>query len=141
MWDRQVDLGCVPYYMFIARDTGAQHFFSVPLVRAWEVFREAYQRVGGLCRTVRGPSMSANPGKVQVLGVCEIRGEKVMQLRFIQGRDPDWVHRPFLARYDEHATWLSDLKPAFGEDRFFYQDELEQYYRESLAADHPEDYE
>lgn len=141
MWDRQVDLGCVPYYMFIARDTGAQHYFSVPLVRAWEIFREAYQRVSGLGRTVRGPSMSANPGKVQVLGVCEIRGEKVIQMRFLQGRNPDWIHRPFFARYDEHATWLGDLKPAFGEDRFFYQDELEQYYRESLAADHPEDYE
>ncbi|ODU13348.1 MAG: lysine 2,3-aminomutase [Thiobacillus sp. SCN 64-35] len=141
MWDRQVDLGCVPYYMFIARDTGAQHYFSVPLVRAWEIFREAYQRVSGLGRTVRGPSMSANPGKVHVLGVCEIRGEKVIQMRLLQGRNPDWIHRPFCASYDEHATWLSDLKPAFGEDRFFYQDELEQYYRESLAADHPEDYE
>lgn len=141
LWNRQVDLGCIPYYMFIARDTGAQHYFSVPLVRAWEIFREAYQRVGGLCRTVRGPSMSANPGKVQVLGVSEVNGEKVIQLRFIQGRNPDWVHRPFLARYDESATWLSELKPAFGETHFFFQDELEQFYRENLSADHPEDYE
>lgn len=141
MWTRQVDLGCVPYYMFIARDTGAQHYFSVPLVRAWEVFREAYQRVGGLCRTVRGPSMSANPGKVQVLGVCEIRGEKVLQLRFIQGRNPDWVHRPFFARYDEQATWLGELRPAFGEERFFYQEELETSYQENLEVEHPEDYE
>jgi KamA family protein len=141
MWNRQVDLGCIPYYMFIARDTGAQHYFSVPLVRAWEVFREAYQRVGGLCRTVRGPSMSANPGKVQVLGVSEVNGEKVIQLRFIQGRNPDWVHRPFLASYDENATWLSELKPAFGEKHFFFQEELEQFYRENLQVRHPEDYE
>lgn len=141
MWNTQVDLGCVPYYMFIARDTGAQHYFSVPLVRAWEIFREAYQRVGGLCRTVRGPSMSANPGKMQVLGVCEVGGEKVLQLRFIQGRNPDWVHRPFFARYDEQATWLNELEPAFGEDRFFYQEELEAYYRENLTDGHPEDYE
>ncbi|MEW6120037.1 MAG: lysine 2,3-aminomutase [Pseudomonadota bacterium] len=141
MWDRQVDLGCIPYYMFVARDTGAQHYFSVPLVRAWEIYREAYQRVGGLCRTVRGPSMSANPGKVQVLGVCELGGEKVLQLRFIQGRNPDWVHRPFFARYDENATWLSELKPAFGASRFFYQDEMKIFYRENLETGHPEDYE
>ncbi len=141
MWNKQVDFGCVPYYMFIARDTGAQHYFSVSLVRAWDIFREAYQRVSGLCRTVRGPSMSANPGKAQILGTSAVRGEKVLQLRFIQGRNPDWVHRPFFARYDEQATWLSELKPAFGEERFFYQEELEQYYPESLAADHPEDYE
>jgi KamA family protein len=122
MWNRQVDLGCIPYYMFLSRDTGAHDYFSVPLVRAWEIFRAAYQRVSGLCRTVRGPSMSAGPGKVQVLGTTEIAGEKVLQLRFLQGRDPDWVHRPFFAAYDEHATWLSDLRPAFGESRFFYQD-------------------
>ncbi len=141
LWNRQVDLGCIPYYMFLARDTGARDYFSVPLVRAWEIYREAYQQVSGLCRTVRGPSMSANPGKVQVLGVCEILGEKVLQLRFIQGRNPDWVHRPFFAKYDEQATWLNELQPAFGEKRFFYQDELEQFYRENLATDHPEDYE
>lgn len=141
LWSRQVALGCVPYYMFVARDTGAQHYFAVPLVRAWEIFREAYQRVSGLCRTVRGPSMSANPGKVQVLGISEVAGEKVMQLRFIQGRNPDWVHRPFFAKYDDQATWLNVLKPAFGEAKFFYQDELEAFYRESIDASHAEDYE
>ena len=142
MWNTQVDLGCVPYYMFVARDTGAQHYFAVPLVRAWEIFREAYQRVSGLCRTVRGPSMSANPGKVQVLGVSEIQeGKKVIVLRFIQGRNPDWIHRPFFAEYDEQATWLSELRPAFGEKQFFFEPELDLFYRENLRTVHAEDYE
>ena len=140
MWKRQVKLGCIPYYMFLARDTGAQDYFAVPLVRAWEIFREAYQRVSGLCRTARGPSMSANPGKVQVLGVSEVMGERVLQLRFIQGRNPDWVHRPFFAKYDEQATWLSELKPFFGKS-FFFEEELEQFYRENLQTAHAEDYE
>lgn len=123
MWSRQVDLGCVPYYMFLSRDTGAHDYFSVPLVRAWEIYRAAYQRVSGLCRTVRGPSMSADPGKVQVLGTSEIGGRKVLQLRFLQGRNPDWVHRPFFAAYDETATWLDELQPAFGESRFFFDED------------------
>lgn len=132
LWAKQVDLGCIPYYMFVARDTGAQHYFSIPLVRAWEVFRDAYQQVSGLCRTVRGPSMSANSGKIQVLGVTEVMGQKVMVLRFIQGRNPDWVHRPFFAEYDEHAVWINELKPAFGEKQFFFEEELESFYRENL---------
>ncbi len=139
MWTKQVDLGCVPYYMFLARDTGAQHYFSIPLVRAWEIFREASQRVSGLGRTVHGPSMSADPGKVQVMGECEVLGEKVLQLRFLQGRNPDWVHRPFFAQYDEEATWLDDLKPAFGEKQFFFEEELDQFYRESLQSASSED--
>ena len=127
MWRRQVQLGCVPYYMFVVRDTGAQHYFGVPLVRAYEIFRDAYMRTSGLCRTVRGPSMSATPGKVMIDGTPTINGRRVMSFRFIQGRNPDWVQRPFYAEYDENAIWLDDLRPAYG-DRFFFADELEQRY-------------
>jgi len=123
MWKKQVQLGCIPYYMFVVRDTGAQHYFGVSLVRAHEIFRNAYKKVSGLSRTVRGPSMSATPGKVQVLGVSEAGEKKVIVLRFLQGRNPDWVHRPFFAEYNENAIWLDDLKPAFG-NKFFYEDEL-----------------
>lgn len=123
MWQEQVRLGMVPYYMFVERDTGAKRYFEVPLYRCWEIFRDAYKQVSGLARTVRGPSMSAGPGKVEVQGVSEIAGEKVFVLRFIQARNPEWVQRPFFAKYDETATWLNDLQPAFGEDKFFWQDE------------------
>jgi L-lysine 2,3-aminomutase len=125
LWKTQVRLGIIPYYMFVERDTGAHHYFKTPLVSAWEIYREAARQVSGLGRTARGPSMSAGPGKVEIQGVCEIRGEKAMILRFLQGRNPDWVNRPFFARYDEQAAWLNELKPAFGEKRFFFQDEYE----------------
>lgn len=125
MWKKQVALGCIPYYMFVARNTGAQHYFSIPLVDAWKLFREAYKSVSGISRTVRGPSMSAFPGKVQVIGVGRVAGEDVITLRMIQGRNPDWVAKPFFAKYDEKATWYTDLEPAFGEEKFFFQDELD----------------
>lgn len=128
MWNEQVNLGCIPYYMFVVRDTGAQHYFGIPLVKAWEIFRDAYQRVSGLSRTVRGPSMSAGPGKIQVLGVNELGGQKIIVMRFLQGRNPNWVQRPFFAKYDEFAMWLDELAPAEGE-RFFFEDELEKYYK------------
>ena len=122
LWQTQVELGIIPYYMFVERDTGARHYFEVPLVRAWEIYRDAIQQVSGIARTARGPSMSSDPGKVEIQGVTEINGEKVLALRMIQGRDPDWVQRPFFARYDEQATWLNHLRPAFGEERFFFEE-------------------
>lgn len=125
LWSTQVALGIVPYYMFVERDTGAQHYFEVPLLRAWEIYREAMQMVSGIGRTARGPSMSAGPGKIEVQGVAEIHGERVFVLRFIQGRDADWVQRPFFARFDPQATWLDQLEPAFGERSFFFEDEYE----------------
>ena len=125
MWRMQVKLGLIPYYMFVERDTGAKRYFEIPLARAWEVYREAMQQISGLARTARGPSMSAGPGKVEVQGVSVINGEKVFVLRFIQARNPEWVQRPFFAKFDEKATWLDQLKPAFGEEKFFFQDEYD----------------
>jgi L-lysine 2,3-aminomutase len=127
MWRTQLRLGLVPYYMFVERDTGPQGYFAVPLARAAEVFRDAYASVSGLCRTVRGPSMSTTPGKVCVDGVTEIAGQRVFVLHMIQARDPSLVGRPFFARYDPDAVWISDLEPAFA-DRFPFQPE-------SAAAD------
>jgi len=127
--------------MFVARDTGAQHFFAVSLVDAWKIFREAYQKVSGVCRTVRGPSMSSTPGKIQVLGVSNVRDEKVIVMRFLQGRDPDWIARPFFAEYDENAKWIDDLKPAFGEEKFFFEEELEKIFHEHVYDDEVENFE
>ena len=121
MWEAQVALGAIPYYMFVERDTGPKDYFSVPLAQAYEIFTKAYSGVSGLARTVRGPSMSATPGKILVDGVAEVAGEKVFALKFIQARNPAWVNRLFFAKYDEKAAWLNDLKPAFGETHFFYE--------------------
>ena len=120
MWRSQVRSGMIPYYMFVERDTGPQDYFAVPLARACDVFRDAYRSVSGLCRTVRGPSMSATPGKVCVDGVVEVAGEKVFALHLIQARDPELVGRPFFARFDPGAVWLSDLEPAFA-NRFPFE--------------------
>jgi KamA family protein len=121
MWRKQVDLNCIPYYMFVVRDTGARHYFELPLERCWKIFRRAYRKVSGVCRTVRGPSMSDHPGKIQLLGVQEVKGEKIFVLRFLQARNPAWVDIPFFAAYDPKATWFNQLKPAFGEEKFFFE--------------------
>ena len=124
MWKKQVAMGMIPYYMFVARDTGAKDYFALPLFRTWQIFRNAYKQVSGISRTVRGPSMSANPGKVQIVGVTKVQGKKVMVLNFLQARNSDWVGRPFFAAFNDKAEWLSDLKPAFGEKEFFYSKEF-----------------
>jgi len=122
MWRMQLRLGLVPYYMFVERDTGPQGYFAVPLARAVELYRDAYASVSGLCRTVRGPSMSSTPGKVCVDGVTEIAGQRVFVLHMIQAREPSLVGQPFFAHFDPDAVWISDLRPAFA-DKFPFQPE------------------
>ncbi len=129
MWKDQVKLGCIPYYMFIERNTGAKEYFEIPLATALNIYRDAIKKVSGLARTVRGPSMSCLPGKIVIEGVAKVYGQKVFVLNLLQGRNPDWCKKPFFARYDPKATWLGDLYPAFGDDKFFYQDELNELIR------------
>ena len=148
LWQTGVRTGMIPYYMFVERDTGAHNYFEVPLVRAYKIFKEAYSQVSGLSRSVRGPSMSAFPGKVRVLGVVTLRdlvdanvldtiresagfdlmGDPdghLMVCDFIQARNPDWVRKPFFAELDESAVWFDDLRPAFGRPRFYFEDSRE----------------
>lgn len=122
MWEDQVKLGLIPYYMFVERDTGPKHYFELPLSKVYQIYREAITKVSGISRTARGPVMSAHPGKIAINGISEIRGEKVFVLNFIQGRQSSWVQRPFFAKYDENATWFDQLKPTFGKERFFFQE-------------------
>ncbi|MCF6270168.1 MAG: lysine 2,3-aminomutase [Melioribacteraceae bacterium] len=126
MWRKQVNLGMIPYYMFVERETGAKEYFNIPLSRTFEIYKEAFQQISGLQRTARGPVMSATPGKVVIEGVTKINGEKVFVLSMLQARNPNWVKQPFFAKYDETSTWLEQLTPAFGEKKFFYEDELDE---------------
>tara|TARA_B100000131_G_C18103703_1_gene606982 strand:+ start:37 stop:1461 length:1425 start_codon:yes stop_codon:yes gene_type:complete len=130
MWEKQVQYGMIPYYMFVARDTGPQCYFEVPLAKALYIFSEARKKMSGLSHTARGPSMSSGPGKVCVLGKERVAGEDVFVLKFLQGRLDSWCDRVFFAKYDEKATWLDQLQPAFGEKEFFFETE----YRDYLAT-------
>jgi KamA family protein len=123
MWKKQIQYGMIPYYMFLARDTGPQKYFEIPLAQALKIFKEARNMMSGLGHTARGPSMSTTPGKILVVGEETIAGERVFILKFTQARVTQWCDRVFFAKYDEKATWLDNLQPAFGEKKFFFEDE------------------
>ncbi|MGW1507194.1 KamA family radical SAM protein [Streptomyces mirabilis] len=110
MWRAELAAGSVPYYMFVERDTGPYGYFKVPLADAVEIFQNAYRALPGLARTVRGPVMSATPGKVAVDGVSHTPQGSFFQLRMLQARNPELVGRAFRARYSPDAAWVDDLE-------------------------------
>ena len=123
LWRRQVELGMVPYYMFVLRDTGPKQFFEVPLIKAWEIYTQASLQLSGLAKTVRGPVMSTGPGKIELTGVADVEGQSVFVFRFIQARDPRWVNRPFFGTFKDDATWIDNVSPAFGAAEFFFSED------------------
>lgn len=114
LWQRQVELGVSPYYMFVERDTGAKPYFALPLARAVEIYAGATRRVSGLARTARGPVMSTYHGKILVNGVSNTGRERFFVCTLLQARDAELSGTVFLARYDEAATWIDDLVPVEG---------------------------
>jgi len=120
MWSKQVTMGMIPYYMFVARDTGPKGYFNLPLEEIYEIFSSAFSRVSGLARTARGPSMSTKFGKILVDGIMKRNSQKYFVLKYIQSRTPELVNRVFLAKYNPEAVWINDLEPASKSDELFF---------------------
>ena len=56
-------------------------------------------------------------------------------LKFLQGRDPEWAGQMFYAKYDPKATWLDQLRPAFGETSFFFEEGLKKITADSSGQE------
>jgi KamA family protein len=80
LWNSATQLGVIPYYMFVERDTGPSEYFRLPLYKAFEIYSSAIRQVSGLSRTVRGPSMSTTNGKVLVDGIRYINSSFGVQI-------------------------------------------------------------
>ena len=135
LWKTGARTGMIPNDMYIERDAGPNGFFDVKLARAHEIFRQAYSRIPAAARTARGPSMSARPGEIRLLGESTLGGHRCFVLDFLRAKDPEWVRRPFFARFDPDATWFDDLQPAFAGQDFFFDDGLLHPHPESPPFD------
>ncbi|MGM1428280.1 KamA family radical SAM protein [Sphingobacterium lactis] len=118
MWDRQVQLGLIPYYMFLPRDTGAQHYFAEDLSTSLQIYRTAVQKLSGICRTAKGPVMSTLHGKVELLDI----EDDVFYLRFLQHRDTRLTYKVFKGQASiANPKWLSDLAPMNSADQHYFE--------------------
>lgn len=114
LWNDQVRLGCIPYYMFVVRPTGTSRYYASPLIRALEIFTLASKQASGLAGTVRGPVMSASTGKFLISGIVELQNAQYMVLTILRARKGSCAPRSLLARFSEHSTWLDQLEIASG---------------------------
>lgn len=113
MWEKQVALNMIPYYMFVERQTGPYDYYSLPLSKVYAIYQGAVKNSASFAKTVTAPVMSASQGKVQVLGTMEspLDGEKYFMLQYVRHRDYNQTFKPFLMKYDETSTWVDQLEP------------------------------
>jgi KamA family protein len=118
LWERQLHLGLIPYYMFLESSGEFTDYFKIPIAHALNIFQEAQRRVSGLAKTITGPVFNRMTGKVHIAGTSEINGEKVFVLKVIHSLNPDSIGKIFFAKYDTTATRFEHLKPAFDDKPF-----------------------
>ncbi|MGN7614296.1 lysine 2,3-aminomutase, partial [Magnetococcales bacterium HHB-1] len=117
-----VQLGSIPYYIFIPRNTGPEPGFRLSLARAVHLIQKTFQSIGGLAKTVRGPVMSTQHGKVHLLGIRKHKNRPdLFIMEYLQARDPRLIRTPFFAPFNPSATWFNELEPASKEDEPFFK--------------------
>jgi KamA family protein len=118
MWNEQVRLGIVPYYMFIERNTGPYDYYRISLAEALKIYKEAQSKVTGLAKTARGPVMSSTRGKVQVIGTVTQNDVKYFLLKLIRAKNQELEDQIFMAEYSENAHWVDELNVLHPEIQF-----------------------
>lgn len=112
MWTRQAEIGMIPYYMFIERETGPYEYFQIPISKVFSLYQDAIRQTGSLAKTVTAPVMSTTMGKVHIMNILKDpeSGRKFFMLQFIRHRNREKTYRPFLADHDPRATWFDQLR-------------------------------
>lgn len=102
----------------LARSNGlASHLFG-----HLKYIKKLHSSSLGLLKLLEGLVRVAHP--VQMVGMEHIGEERVFVFTVLQARNPKWTGRVFFAKYDGQDAWMDQLKPAFGDEKFFFEDEL-----------------
>ena len=101
--------GCPPYYLFQGRPTAGNEPYELPIVRGWEIFRDAVTRESGLAARARF-AMSHESGKIEIQAV----DQRHIYMRYLRAKHPENRGQFFICKRDDQAYWLDQLEPAKG---------------------------
>ena len=104
-------IGCPPYYVFQCRPTAGNEPYAVPIVRGWEIFREALRHGSGLARRARYV-MSHASGKIEILAV----DDEHIYARYHRAKDAANRGSFMVFKRNDEAYWLEDLQPIVATD-------------------------
>jgi lysine 2,3-aminomutase len=109
MWTTLSHVGVAPYYLFQGRPTAGNEPYEVPIVRGWEIFRDALTRESGLAGRLRY-AMSHETGKVEICGVAD----QQIYLRYHRSKYAENRGQFMVMKRRDDAFWLDQLEPADG---------------------------
>ncbi|NQZ58561.1 MAG: lysine 2,3-aminomutase [Lentisphaeraceae bacterium] len=101
MWERQIAMGMIPYYMFLESSEGLGDSAKLSLAAALDIFQKAQQKMSGLAKTIQGPVFSNGLQKILVDGVVDLGDEKKFVLKCLQSPNSEEIGKLKLIDFDE----------------------------------------
>jgi len=116
LWEKQIRLGLIPYYMLMEADHNKESCFRVPLAEALEIFNEAQKQTPGVTRNARGPIFVNDVYRVLLDGKTTINGSEYFVLKCLQGPSNTQSEGKIkLIPYDKYTKDTGNLFELFNE--------------------------
>lgn len=114
LWKRQLELGMVPFFMFVEAGLGIAPCFRVSLARSLEIFQEAKNANSDLVQTVRGPILLDEVIWVEIVGTVGEGKGKQFVMRVIQSPPEMGGQGEIrLIPYSDEINFTGDLQSLF----------------------------
>ena len=107
LWSKQIQLGIVPYYLFVDFNYGPIEYFKIPIAQVVDIAQQALQLSSSLVKTIRAPVISDKLMKVSIEGVSEINGVKHFVLKCLSSHKNEDIGKVFFEPYSEKTYRLT----------------------------------
>lgn len=118
LWNELSYMGVPQYYVFQGRPTAGNEPYEVPIVEAYYKIEEAKRKCSGLAKRTRYV-MSHESGKIEIVGV----DDHCIYLRYHRAKKSGDEQRFVVCHRDDDAFWFDQLRPVYGFDNQYFDDE------------------
>ncbi|MCK4326918.1 MAG: KamA family radical SAM protein [Candidatus Diapherotrites archaeon] len=108
LFERMVEVGITPYYLFQCRPVRGATHFHVPLVEGSQLFEDAKREMRGIPKTARY-AMSTKAGKIEIVRVFSSGGKRHAFLKFISAKNKRVIGELMQFTYEGDAYWMDDI--------------------------------
>lgn len=103
LWNKAVNAGLTPYYVFQCRPTTGNKPYAVPIEEGYKIFEQAKMNCSGLAKRIKFV-MSHATGKVEIVALTE----KHIIMKYHQAAKPENIGKTMIFKRNPEAYWLDD---------------------------------
>ncbi len=103
LWNKAVNAGLTPYYVFQCRPTTGNKPYAVPIEEGYKIFEQAKMNCSGLAKRIKFV-MSHATGKIEIVALTENH----IIMKYHQAANPEYIGKTMIFKRNPEAYWLDD---------------------------------